>query len=229
MTDLAGHLGIHPKSFYNVRLGHTTVSLDALSRVMVLFGESRTVRELVLHYLRDEYPTLGRAGRARSPSGGAALPAAIPGTTRWRVAAWVAQLPRTDGISKGLYLQSRDAGVLAATARFIHRDLERLRCSVVVVNAHARLTAAHARAAEEAAVLIVERIEHASESVSAVLLRRHAASRPSVATACVDRATLPDRHLRRIAETAMQRLTLDPPDCAAVPARVPLPPPTSPA
>jgi transcriptional regulator with XRE-family HTH domain len=208
IPQLAGQLGVSPKSFYNLRLGHSTVSLDVLSRVAVLFGESRTMRELVLHYLRVEYPALGRAGRAHAAGRAAALHV-LPSHTRWRVASWVAQVPLGEGARKGLYLQSGSAVALSATARFIQRELERLRCSVVVLNANARISRSHAEAAEAATVLIVERVEHASDAVAALILRRHEAQRLTVVTSSVDREQLKDRHLVVIARAAMQQLSLD--------------------
>ncbi len=209
IAELSERLGISPKSFYNLRLGHSTLSLDTLSRIMVLFGGSRTVRELVLHYLRDEYPALGRAGRARRAGGPSALPARIPSHTRWRVAAWVAQMPRSDVGRKGLYLHCSDAALLTATARFVQRELERLRCSVIMLDAHARLTASHAKAAEEATVLIVERVDHVSDGVAAIILRRHASLRPTVVTSCATRESLRDPHLLRVVRSSMQQLSLD--------------------
>jgi hypothetical protein len=208
IAELSERLGISPKSFYNLRLGHSTLSLDILSRITVLFGGSRTVRELVLHYLRDEYPSLGRAGRAHlgSPS---ALPARIPSHTRWRIAAWVAEMPRSDVARKGLYLHCSDAALLTAAARFVQRELDRLRCSVVMLDANARLTASHAKTAEEATVLIVERVDHASEVVAAIILRRHEALRPTVVTSCGAREDLRDRHVVRVVRAAMQLLSLD--------------------
>jgi transcriptional regulator with XRE-family HTH domain len=208
IAQLASQLGVSPKSFYNLRLGHSTVSLDVLSRVAVLFGESRTMRELVLHYLRVEYPALGRAGRAHAATRAAAL-AVLASHTRWRVASWVAQVPLGEGARKGLYLQSGSAVALSATARFIQRELERLRCSVVVLNANARISRSHAEAAEAATVLIVERVEHASDAVAALILRRHEAQRLTVVTTSVDREQLQDRHLVLVARAAMQQLSLD--------------------
>jgi Cro/C1-type HTH DNA-binding domain len=209
IAALSERLGISPKSFYNLRLGHSTLSLDTLSRITVLFGGSRTVRELVLHYLRDEYPSLGRARRARTAGGPSALPVAIPSHTRWRVAAWVAQMPRSDVARNGLYLHCSDAALLTATARFVQRELERLRCSVVMLDGNIRLAASHARAAEEAAVLIVERVDHASDGVAAIILRRHEALRPTVVTSCGAREELRDRHVVRVVRAAMQLLSLD--------------------
>ena len=209
IAELSERLGISPKSFYNLRLGHSTLSLDTLSRIAVLFGASRTVRELVIHYLRDEYPSLGRRGRARMAGGSSALSSLIPSHARWRVAAWIAQIPRSDRVRKGLYLHCEDAALLTATARFMQRELERLRCSVVVLDANARLTASHAKTAEEAMVLIVERVDYASESVAAIILRRHEAMRLTVVTSCGPRENLPDRHLLRVVRSAMQQLRLD--------------------
>lgn len=208
IAALSEQLGINPKSFYNLRLGHSTLSLDILSRIMVLFGGSRTVRELALHYLRDEYPLLGRSGRAGPARSSSALPPVIPSHTRWRVAAWIAVAYR-DGARKGLYLHCRDAALLTSTARFMQRELERHRCSVVLLDGHARLTASHAKAAEEAKVLLVERVDYASESVAAIILRRHAALRPTVVTSCSTRESLRDPHLLRVVRSSMQQLSLD--------------------
>lgn len=209
IAELSERLGISPKSFYNLRLGHSTLSLDTLSRIIVLFGGSRTVRELVLHYLRDEYPALGRRGRARAAGGPTELSSLIPSHARWRVAAWIAQIPRSDRVRKGLYLHCEDAALLTATARFMQRELERLRCSVVVLDANARLTASHAKAAEDAMVLIVERVDYASESVASIILRRHEGLRLTVVTSCSPRENLRDRHLLRVVRSAMQQLRLD--------------------
>jgi hypothetical protein len=198
---------VSPKTLYNLRLGHSTVSLDVLSRVAVLFGESRTMRELILHYLRVEYPALGGAERTQIATRAAALQG-VSSHTRWRVAAWAAQVPLGEGARKGLYLQSDSGPVLGATARFLQRELERLGCGVVAISSHTRLALSHAQAAETATVLIVERVEHASDAVAAIILRRYDAQRLTVVTSCLDRERLKDRHLVRVVRAGMQQLSL---------------------
>jgi transcriptional regulator with XRE-family HTH domain len=211
IADLATRLGISPKSFYKLRAGDTSLSLDVLARIVREFEAYESVRRLTLAFLAREYHAQGRSGHGRKyvGNGPSALPAAIPYRDRWRITAWAAHVPRTSDIRRGLFLSAGNASLLAAAARHVAAQLQRHGVEPVSIPGNARLSASHAEAALHAPVLIVERIDHASDSVAAVLLRRGDALRALVATSAVERDRLPDPHLVRLLRASTHAIALD--------------------
>lgn len=206
-TVLAERIGVSVKSFYNLRLGHSPLSLPTLSRIYVEFGARRTVRELVSHFLATEYPASGRDPQARVAVP-ADLPDEIPYMKRWRLAMWAAQLSQGDGTRRGLYVTSADPQLLAAVVRFLQREAERARCGAAVVTASARLAASHAKAALEADLLIVERVDRIAPDVAALLERRQS-DLPTVVTSVSAREATSDARLLRIFRSTMANFALN--------------------
>ena len=205
---LAERIGVSVKSFYNLRLGHSPLSLATLSRIYVEFGARRTVRELVSHFLATEYPASGRDPQARVavPTD---LPEEIPYMKRWRLAMWAAQMSQGDGARRGLYVVSAQPQLLSAVVRFLLREAERARASASLITASARLTASHANAAVEADLLIVERVDRITPAIAALLEQRRA-DRPTVVTSIHPRHATDDPRLLRLFRSAMANFALDP-------------------
>lgn len=205
---LAERIGVSVKSFYNLRLGHSSLSLATLSRIYVEFGARRTVRELVCHFLATEYPASGRDAQARVAVP-ADLPDEIPYMKRWRLAMWAAQLSQGEGTRRGLYVTSSAPQFLTAVVRFLSRESERSRTSVSVITASAHLSASHAKAALEATLLIVERVDRIAPSVAALLEQRRS-DLPTVVTSILPRETTKDARLLRIFRSTMANFALTP-------------------
>ncbi|HEY0157862.1 MAG TPA: hypothetical protein VGF28_11300 [Thermoanaerobaculia bacterium] len=205
---LAERIGVSVKSFYNLRLGHSPLSLKTLSRIYVEFGARRTVRELVSHFLATEYPASGRDPEVRVavPTD---LPDAISYMKRWRLAMWAAQMSQGDGARRGLYVVSAQPQLLSAVVRFLLREAERARASASLITASARLTASHANAAVEADLLIVERVDRITPAIAALLEQRRA-DLPTVVTSIHPRDATDDPRLLRLFRSAMANFALDP-------------------
>lgn len=205
---LAERLGVSVKSFYNLRLGHSPLSLATLSRITVVFGARRTVRELVTHFLATEYPASGRDPQAR-----AAVPADLPDSVsymkRWRLAMWAAQMSHGEGARKGLYVVSTQPHLLSTVVRFLQREAEKARSSASAITASARLSASHAKAALDADLLIVERVDRITPDIAALLEQRRG-DLPTVVTSVDPRDATDDPRLLRLFRSTMANFALDP-------------------
>ena len=207
-ADTARQLGLSANAFRNVRLGHRIVSLGLLSKIAETF-RTRAVRELVLHYLTNEYPTYARShGDARTIV--RALPAPVAPFARWQIAEWLLQLPATEGVRRGLFLTSADANVLSATARAIGAALQRGGIGAFTLAANARVSSSTRTTAIEAPALLVERLDRASDAVAQVIEERGNAFRPVVATSLVERERLPDPVLVRTLRATTTAVALTP-------------------
>jgi len=213
VADLAARLEVSPKTLYNLRLGHTTLSLDLLSRIIVEFRAYPAIRELAIHFLGDEYPALGRPGHGRKTPGGgpAALPHAVPYRDRWRISAWATRVTRTGGVGKGLFIHGRDTAHLRAATRFLMQTFERSSTPTVLLAANAHLTSSQAKAALAAPALLIERVDHVGADVARLLGERGDRLLATVVTSCVGREEIGDPHLVRLFRASMQVITLDGP------------------
>lgn len=211
VATLCERLGVSTKTYYALRAGDTSLSLDFLARVVREFESYQRVRDLALYYLAREYHEKARPGRGRlTPGDGPrALPHEIPYRDRWRISAWVAHASQSTTLQRGLYLSASSPALLSAAAKFVRTTLERRRVVPVVLAGNARLTASHADAARSAQVLVIERVDHASTDVSRVLIERSDALRTTVVTSCVDREKISDPHLVRVFRASMQAISLD--------------------
>ena len=208
VRELAGHLGVSAKLFYNMRRAYRPLSVSTLSAVARDFGADYRVREAVMHYLALEYPTFGRE-ILRNGSSTSDLPDSISYHNRWRIVTWVGRLPFGEGVQRGLYLVASKPDALSAVSRFIVAAMDGARLRAVALAGNARLSTSHAAAAVDAALLVVDRIDFASDAVAALLVRRADAHRPVVVTSCVDREAMPDGALLRTLRAGTELIRLD--------------------
>src|SRR5919205_4513945 len=91
ISALCERLGALPRTFYALRAGDTSPSLDFLARVVREFESYQRIRDLTLYFLAREYHERARPGKGRKTPGygPAALPSSIPYRDRWRISAWV--------------------------------------------------------------------------------------------------------------------------------------------
>jgi transcriptional regulator with XRE-family HTH domain len=208
VAALAQQIGVSAKLFYNMRLGHRPLSLGTLAEIARAFGSDYRIREAVIHYLALEYQTFGReilrdrAGGSRT----AELPSSISYHNRWRIVTWIGQLPFGEGVQRGLYLVAAKPDTLSAVSRFLAGALG---SRALAIAANTRPSASHAAATLAADVLLVDRVDFASEEVVALLSRRLEAHRPIVATSCIDRDAMQDGPLLRTLRAATEIVRLD--------------------
>jgi transcriptional regulator with XRE-family HTH domain len=211
LGQIAARIGVSPKLFYNMRLGHRPLSVGTLSEIVQAFGADYRVREAVMHYLALEHQTFGRGilRKAKANATTRHLPATISYHNRWRVVTWISQLPFGEGAQRGLFLVAAETKTLSAVTRFLADASGDNGSGVVTIAGHTRPSASHAAAAIDAKVLIVERIDFASAEVAALLARRADARRPIVVTSCVDRDRLPERPLLETLRATTELIRLD--------------------
>ncbi|HYK05162.1 MAG TPA: helix-turn-helix transcriptional regulator [Thermoanaerobaculia bacterium] len=211
VVQIAQRIGVSAKLFYNMRLGHRPLSVGTLSEIARAFGADYRVREAVMHYLALEYQTFGR-DILRKGKGSAStryLPETISYHNRWRIVTWIGRLPFGEGVQRGLYLVAAEPGILSAVSRFVADATGDSGLGVLTIAGNTRPSASHTAAAIAANVLIVDRIDFASEDVSALIARRADAQKPTVVTSCIDRDTLSDGPLLRALRTATELVRLD--------------------
>jgi transcriptional regulator with XRE-family HTH domain len=208
VAELARRIGVSAKLFYNMRLGHRPLSVGTLAEIVRAFGSDYRVREAVIHYLALEYQTFGREILRDREHGArtAELPRSISYHNRWRIVTWIGRLPFGEGVQRGLYLAAATPETLSTVSRFI---TDALGARALAISGNARPSASHAAAILAADVLLVERVDFASEEVAALLARRVDAHRPIVVTACIDRDVLADGPLPRTLRAATEVVRLD--------------------
>ena len=223
-AGLAKHLDLTENAFRNVCLGHRIMSLGLLSKIVDLFGKTRAVKELAIHYLANEYPTYRRS-RREVQGVIAAIPESASSFRRWQIAEWVMQLPTADGVRRGLFLTSSDTALLSGTVRALGQELYRAGVSVMTLQGHARVTASERTLAVETDVLIVERLDRVSDGIARIIEERGNAFRPVVATSTGERDATPDALLVRTLRATTTTVTLTP-HAIAIPNDIPSLPPS---
>jgi transcriptional regulator with XRE-family HTH domain len=206
---LAGELGIDATTLSHVRSGRDPISQSLLVRIGMAFGGSPTIQSLILHYLLIEAPP--RLAALRRGATDAAF-TAVPYKVRWRVRQWLAHLDGTHAPTRGLYLTGEDPAVLTAAARFAAHEVGQKKPTVVVtVRASERLDGSHATAAAGSGLLVIERVEFASESITRLVHARSDALKPMIVTSCCDREALTDPSLVRVFRAWTETITVSPP------------------
>jgi hypothetical protein len=98
--------------------------------------------------------------------------------------------------------------LLSAVVRFLQREAERSRSGVAVIAANARLSASHAKAALEAGLLIVERVDRIAPDIAALLEQRRG-DLPTVVTSVLPRDATDDPRLLLLFRSTMANFALD--------------------
>jgi transcriptional regulator with XRE-family HTH domain len=202
---LARELGIDATTLSHVRSGRDPISQPLLVQIGVVLGGSETIRSLILHYLLIEAPA--RYAKRRKGATTAAF-TAVPYKVRWRIRRWLAQLDATEKPQRGLFLTSGHAALLTAAAKFAVHEAEQQGRTHIVIRANERITTSHAKAALNASLLVIERVEFASESVARLIHARSDALRPMIATSSRHRDALADAHLVRVFRAWTETITV---------------------
>jgi len=203
-SRLARELGVDPTTLSRVRTGRGPLSQPLLVRIGAVFTGS-TIQKLILHYLLVEAPPWYVTHRKRAEVDGYEE---VPYMVRWRIRRWITGLDAASTPQRGIYLTGGDAKLLSAAARFVRVEAEAHGHTAVVLRANDRLSASHAKAALDADLLIVERVEFVSEAVTRLIEGRSAALKPMVVTGSHDREQLADPYLVRVFRAWTETITV---------------------
>ncbi len=199
--QLAQELDLTPESWAHVRAGRDAVSLALLLRLGEVFGSTPATQRALAEYLlldgRNQHPRSPRRRR-----GAARDRDTLPDAVRWRLRRWMArQTIETDTPQRGLYLESVDPPLLTAATRMLTAEAAAVHLDLAIVRPNERLTTSHAAALLARSVLIIERVDHASDTVKALLDQRSNALAPFIVTSAVPRSGYDDPHLVRLFRT----------------------------
>lgn len=203
-TVVAQQLGVDEETWRHIRAGRSPVSMTLLLAIGRVFGGEPAIQSAIVHYTvidgQKEHPP-----KAAARTGATELPHA----QQWRIDRWLATLRTTDLPPRGLFL--------AGPAPLLTRGLRTVvaSCAARGVRTHTirgsdQLAGSHARAAVEAELLVVERVDFASDAVKKLLDERADAMRPFVVTSVVDREEIADAYLRRLLRTWTRLIRLRP-------------------
>lgn len=191
--DLAEALGVSLSMLNRLRAGTHVPSREVLGAILRSFGEHPRVRELVLHYLEHELALVhaGRLDAAPAPVRGAMDDLHdFPANTRQELRAFVSHFLRRSLTSgRGLHVIAEDAQALRRVVAYARMALEEQGIGSVVLTGNAAVTASLRAAALAAPLLVVERVEFASEAVRVLLDERAAVRKPALVTSARDVGT----------------------------------------
>lgn len=216
-AELAARLDVHPTLLTHLQAGRRRMSATFLSRILRVFPDIQTVRDLALNYLVVEIPQLEALDeRIAGGEGVASKGERLPDDLRGIITTYVAAFLRSYYEGRGMLLLGTDTALLRGAARLLAAECELRRIQVVQMDASAKISATLARAAVHANLLVVERIDFATPAVIEILLRRADLVKPSVATLAGTVDAIPDAHLKRVVLSMMRRI-----DC--IPTAAPIP------
>lgn len=197
--DLANELGIDETAIIRFRSGERSPSKRVLVKIMERFGEQRFVRDLVLFHLSTECRSDGVA--AVDPLGSVALPVVTVAALRAYVERFAEESVRA---GRGLYIVCAEAAPLSEALRALRRAFELANVRMQVLRGDQRPNARDLRAALAAPLVLIERVDFASEAVADVLRRRSDLTRPCIVTSMLRPEDMPDPFLRRTALSTMR-------------------------
>jgi len=168
-----------------LRAGRHAPSREVLGAILRAFGENAHVRELVLHFLEHELP-LAHAGRLdlpRATTSTADVLTELPPKARAQVRAFLAHfLQRSLTTGEGLHLVAADPALLRTAVASIRTALDAHGITAIVLAGNASVERSLREEAVAAPLLIVERVEYASDEVRSLLAARAAVRKPVLLT-----------------------------------------------
>jgi transcriptional regulator with XRE-family HTH domain len=200
---VAERLGVDEETWRHIRAGRSPVSMNLLLAIGRAFGGEPAIQSAIVHYAviegQKEHPP--KAIRSAATD--------LPHAQRWRIDRWLATLRTTDPPPRGLFL-SGPATLLTRGLRTVVASCAARGVRTHTVRGSDQLAGSHARAALEAELLLVERVDFASDAVRKLLDQRADAMRPFVVTSILDREEIADDYLRRLLRTWTRLIRLRP-------------------
>lgn len=194
-TTLAERIGCHPTMLMHLRAGRTQFSAELLSRIWIAFPLPQ-IDAAIEHYVKIELPAILDA--KREPNVASASIATLDDRVRQALRAYVRFFARTSVESgRGLFLMGSDTKQLALAAAFVAEAVAEQGIGVMRLAANTKVTASEGKNALGCALLVVERIDFVSPTMSDLLLRRADVVKPIVVTSATDPSAIADPYLRR--------------------------------
>jgi len=195
-AEVARRLGVDEETWRHVRAGRNPISMHLFLAIGREFGGEPAIQSAILHYAvidgQKEHPP------RRAPLADA--PRDLPRSIHWRIDRWLATLQSADTPPRGLFLTGPTT-LLTRAIRSVAATCAARGMRTHTIRGSDAPTGSHARAALDAELLIVERIEFASDAVTQLLDKRADALRPFVVTSVPDRDDIADPYLRRLLRT----------------------------
>lgn len=211
VRDLADELKIDETALIRFRSGVRTPSKAVLVKIIDRFGDHRFIRDLVLFHLYSECRNAGEVDA--DPFEDAPLPTSTITALRAYVERFAEESTHA---GRGLYLTSRDPALLTVALRALRRAFERTQVRMCAWRGDQKLNARAVRDALAAPLVLIERIDFASEVVSEVVRRRADLTRPTVVTSLTTPDALADPYLQRVALSTMRLIEIAGPAAAHV-------------
>jgi transcriptional regulator with XRE-family HTH domain len=206
VRELARELEVDETALIRFRSGERTPSKAVLVKIVDRFGEHRFVRDLVWFHLYSECRNAGASGA--DPFSEARLPTGALSALRSYIDHFAEESTHA---GRGLFIVSPDPAALTTALRTLHVAFERTRVRLCLWRGDQKPNARSIRDALAAPVVLIERIDFASEPVADVVRRRADLTRPTVVTSLIAPDALADAFLRRIAVSTMRLIQIDPP------------------
>lgn len=207
--ELASRLAIHPTLLTHIQSGRRRISVDLLSRIVRAFPEVRTIRDLVLNYLLVEIPEIEEdEGRLVCTPVREDVAVELPDGPRGAIRSYLGTFLRSFYEGRGVCISGPDTKLLRSAASYVITECELRHIQVLKTDANVKLSATLARAALHASLLVVERVDFASESVTDLLRRRADLVKPSVVTTAGGIDAIRDTHLARVVRSMMRPIEL---------------------
>jgi transcriptional regulator with XRE-family HTH domain len=207
--ELASRLAIHPTLLTHIQAGRRRISVDLLSRIVRAFPEVRTIRDFVLNYLLVELPEIeAEEGQLVCNPVREGVAVELPDGPRRELRSYLGTFLRSFYEGRGLCISGADTKLLRSAAAYLTAECELRHIQVLKTDANVKLSATLARAALHSSLLVVERVDFASESVTEFLLRRADLVKPSVVTTAGGIEAIRDSHLVRIVRSMMRPIEL---------------------
>jgi hypothetical protein len=204
--ELAAKLGVDPTMLMHLRAGRNLFSASLLGRIAQVFPLP-LIDDLIVHHLRVE--------RAAHDANKLVLPSdllapLLAPTARKALRQFVLHFARTSvETGRGLYVMGKDASLLTTSAQFVAHTLREQGISVERITGNTVVTMSGGRGAVAAALVIVERVEFASDSVMEVLRRRSDVVKPVVVTSTQPPEAFRDTHLARTFASMLHRVNIE--------------------
>lgn len=203
VRDLAQELEVDETALIRFRSGVRIPSKAVLVKIIDRFGEHRFVRDLVWFHLYSECRNAGADDA--DPFENAPLPTTTITALRTYIERFAEESTHA---GRGLYIVSAEPALLNAALRPVRLAFERARVRMCAWRGDQRPNARAVRDALAAPLVLIERIDFASEAVSDVVRRRADLTRPTVVTSLTPPNALRDPYLQRIALSTMRLIEI---------------------